>query len=109
GRAVGSASTARCSSPTAERCGSGPRSCSAAPEASTTRTSSPTALARDSRSVTAEEWARCWRFFGPWVTPEEEAAGTVVNRELNAPGLALRRGFDVVDQLARVDAGASLP
>jgi pimeloyl-ACP methyl ester carboxylesterase len=26
-----------------------------------------------------------------------------VNRELNAPGLDLMRGFDVVDQLARVD------
>ena len=56
----------------------------------------------DDRSVTAEAWARCWRLAGPWVTGEEERARTVVHRELNQPGLALMRGFDVVDQLARV-------
>jgi pimeloyl-ACP methyl ester carboxylesterase len=57
----------------------------------------------DSLSVTTEEWDRCWRLFGPWVTAEQERARTIVNRELNAPGLELMRGFDVVDQLARVD------
>ena len=57
----------------------------------------------DSLSVTTEEWDRCWRLFGPWVTGAQERARTVVNRELNAPGLDLMRGFDVVDQLARVD------
>jgi pimeloyl-ACP methyl ester carboxylesterase len=52
--------------------------------------------------VTAEAWARCWRLAGPWVTGEEERARTVVHRELNQPGLALMRGFDVLDQLGRV-------
>jgi pimeloyl-ACP methyl ester carboxylesterase len=53
--------------------------------------------------VPPEEWARCWRLFGPWVTGEQEQARTIVNRELNAPGLELMRGFDVLDQLARID------
>jgi pimeloyl-ACP methyl ester carboxylesterase len=56
----------------------------------------------DSRSVTAEEWAPCWRLFGPWVPGEQERARTIVNQELNAPGLELMRRFDVLDQLARV-------
>ena len=57
----------------------------------------------DSLSVTAEEWDRCWRLFGPWVVGEQERARSIVNRELNPPGLALMREFDVVDELARVD------
>jgi proline iminopeptidase len=57
----------------------------------------------DRRSVTTEEWARCWRLFGPWVTGEEEKARMIVNRDLNAPGLQLMREFDVLDQLARID------
>jgi pimeloyl-ACP methyl ester carboxylesterase len=57
----------------------------------------------DGRSVTPEEWARCWRLFGPWVLGEQERARTITNAELNAPGLDLMRGFDVVDELARVD------
>jgi pimeloyl-ACP methyl ester carboxylesterase len=57
----------------------------------------------DSVSVTPEEWARCWRLFGPWVVGEQERARTIVNRELNAPGLELMRGFDVLDQLGRID------
>ncbi len=57
----------------------------------------------DSLSVTPEEWARCWRLFGLWVPGEQEKARTVVNRELNAPGLELMRTFDVLDQLARID------
>ena len=57
----------------------------------------------DGGSVTDEQWARCWRLFGPWVTGEPERARTVLHRELNAPGLALMRGFDVLDQLGRVD------
>jgi pimeloyl-ACP methyl ester carboxylesterase len=54
-------------------------------------------------SVTPDEWARCWRLFGPWVVGEDERARTTVNQELNAPGLELMRGFDVLDQLSRVD------
>ncbi len=57
----------------------------------------------DSSSVTDTEWAPCWRLFGPWVTGEEEQARTMVNRELNAPGLDLMRGFDALDQLPRID------
>jgi pimeloyl-ACP methyl ester carboxylesterase len=58
----------------------------------------------DSRSVTQEEWAPCWRLFGPSVPGDEERARTVFNVELNAVGLELMRGFDVLDQLGRVDS-----
>jgi pimeloyl-ACP methyl ester carboxylesterase len=51
----------------------------------------------------AEEWARCWRLFGPWVLGDQEQARTIVNRELNPLGLALMREFDVLDRLAGVD------
>jgi pimeloyl-ACP methyl ester carboxylesterase len=57
----------------------------------------------DGRSVTDEQWARCWRLAGPWVTGEQERARMILNRELNAPGLELMRGFDALDQLGRVD------
>jgi pimeloyl-ACP methyl ester carboxylesterase len=56
----------------------------------------------DSRSVTDEEWAPCWRLVGSWVPGEQEQARTVANEELNAPGLALMRGFNVLDQLAQI-------
>jgi len=56
----------------------------------------------DRGSVTDAQWARCWRLAGPWVTGEQERARTVMHRALNAPGLALMRGFDVLDQLGRV-------
>jgi pimeloyl-ACP methyl ester carboxylesterase len=61
------------------------------------------AYGADSQSVTEDEWARCWTLFGPWVTGEQEKARTIPNEELNAPGLELIRGFDVRDQLARID------
>jgi pimeloyl-ACP methyl ester carboxylesterase len=57
----------------------------------------------DRKSVTDEEWARCWSLAGSWVPGEEEQARTIVNAELNAPGLELMRGFDVLDQLSRID------
>ena len=56
----------------------------------------------DRREVTDEQWARCWRLAGPWVTGEQERARTIMHRELNRPGLALMRGFDVLDQLGLV-------
>jgi pimeloyl-ACP methyl ester carboxylesterase len=56
----------------------------------------------DSASVTAGEWARCWALFGPWVIGEQERARTVVNRDLNAPGLDLMRAFDVLDRVPRI-------
>jgi 3-oxoadipate enol-lactonase len=40
---------------------------------------------------------------GHWVPGELEKERMIVNRELNAPGLDLMRGFDVLDQLAFVD------
>jgi proline iminopeptidase len=57
----------------------------------------------DGAAVSDEEWARCWKLFGPWVTGEQEKARTIVNQELNARGLELMRGFDVLDQLARIE------
>ena len=57
----------------------------------------------DRPPVTPEEWARCFRLFGLRVPGDEERARTVFNLELNARGLELMRGFDVVDQLARID------
>ncbi len=57
----------------------------------------------DRSSVAPEEWARCRKLFGPWVLGDQERARTIVNGELNAPGLELMRGFDVLDQLAGID------
>jgi pimeloyl-ACP methyl ester carboxylesterase len=57
----------------------------------------------DRDTVTAEQWARCWALFGPWVTGDQERARTIVNQELNARGLELIGGFDVLDQLERID------
>jgi proline iminopeptidase len=57
----------------------------------------------DEASVTDEEWADCWRLFGPWVIGDTELARTVANPDLNAPGLALMRDFDVVEQLSHVE------
>jgi pimeloyl-ACP methyl ester carboxylesterase len=57
----------------------------------------------DSRSVTREEWTRCWKLFGSWVPGDEERARTVVNVDLNAIGLELMRGFNVLDQLGGIE------
>ena len=45
----------------------------------------------DSASVSDEEWAPCWALFGHWVPGKLERERTIVNRELNAPGLDLMR------------------
>ena len=76
---------------------------SAEPAATRLPRSSERVYGGDSASVTPEEWAACWRLFGPWVVGEQERARTIVNVELNAPGLELMRGFDVLDQLARIE------
>ena len=56
----------------------------------------------DSESVTREEWAPCWKLVGPWVIGDEEhPTRGVVNVDMNAPGLALMREFDVHDQARR--------
>jgi pimeloyl-ACP methyl ester carboxylesterase len=57
----------------------------------------------DSASVSPEEWAPCWRLVGHWVPGEGERARSIVNAELNAPGLELMQQFDVLDELAAVE------
>jgi pimeloyl-ACP methyl ester carboxylesterase len=57
----------------------------------------------DSESVTPEEWAPCWKLFGPSVPSHEERARTVMNVELNVVGLELMQRFDVRDQLAAIN------
>jgi pimeloyl-ACP methyl ester carboxylesterase len=52
--------------------------------------------------VTEEEWARAWAVYGPWVPLEDEFARTVAHPELNRPGIARLRAFDVVDRLERI-------
>jgi proline iminopeptidase len=56
--------------------------------------------------VTDEEWAPCWAAFGLRVPDDAEEARMIVNSELNAPGLELMRGFDVVEQLAGIKCPA---
>jgi proline iminopeptidase len=57
---------------------------------------------RGDRSVTAKEWGRCYRLFGPSVPTPEERARTVFNKDLNGPGLKLLVAFDVVADLPRI-------
>ena len=49
--------------------------------------------------VSDEEWAACWKLFGPWVPGDQQRSRMPVNRDLNAYGLSLMRSFDVLDQL----------
>jgi pimeloyl-ACP methyl ester carboxylesterase len=56
----------------------------------------------DGESVTPEEWAPAWKLVGRWVPGDAEKARMVVNLELNAPGLELMRGFDVLAELGRI-------
>lgn len=55
------------------------------------------------RPATPEEWARVWKVFGRWVPGDVERQRTVANRELNARASSLIGGFDVLDDLARVE------
>ena len=57
----------------------------------------------DRDAVTDEEWARCWKLFGPHVPTDEERARTVLNRELNRHGLPLLSRFDARDRLELVE------
>jgi pimeloyl-ACP methyl ester carboxylesterase len=54
-------------------------------------------------SVSDEEWARCWKFVGPWVPGVEEDARTIVNRELNEAAGDAFHSFDVVGRLGVID------
>jgi proline iminopeptidase len=56
----------------------------------------------EGRPVTDEEWARVWNVYGPWVPLEQERARTVAHSEVNGPGIARLREFDVVDRLGSI-------
>jgi pimeloyl-ACP methyl ester carboxylesterase len=58
---------------------------------------------RGTRPVTPEEWAPCWKLFGPSLP---DRARAIVNLELNALSLPLMQRFNVLDQLGRVDCPA---
>lgn len=52
------------------------------------------------RAVTPEEWAPCWKLFGPSLP---DRARGIINFELNALALPLMQRFDVLDQLGRIE------
>ena len=52
--------------------------------------------------VAVEEWARVFAAFGPHVPDQEQLGRRIRNPDVGAHGMELLRGFDVVDQLARV-------
>jgi pimeloyl-ACP methyl ester carboxylesterase len=54
--------------------------------------------------VAEEDWARVFAAFGPHRPDEEREAHTPKNLELNAHGMDLVRGLDIVDQLQNIDA-----
>lgn len=54
--------------------------------------------------VTADQWARCWTLFGPWVPGETEKARIPRNEALNLSGGELMLKFDLTSDLARVHA-----
>jgi pimeloyl-ACP methyl ester carboxylesterase len=54
-------------------------------------------------SVSDEEWARVFAAFGPHVPDKEQLARRMRNDALGPHGMALLRGFNAVEQLARVD------
>lgn len=56
-----------------------------------------------SDSVTAEEWEPVWRLVGRWIPGDDEEARTIRNDALNAAGLELMLGFDVLDGLGRIE------
>ena len=49
------------------------------------------------------DWARVFAAFGPRVPDPEQLARRINNPEVGTRGMELMRGFDVVDQLARID------
>lgn len=53
--------------------------------------------------VTDEEWARVFAAFGPRVPDAQQLGRRLKNLEIGARGSELLRGFDAVDQLARID------
>jgi pimeloyl-ACP methyl ester carboxylesterase len=57
-------------------------------------------------SVSREEWARCWKWVGPWVPGDEEGARKIVNLELNEAADDAFHNFDVVVQLGVIDCPA---
>ncbi len=54
-------------------------------------------------SVSDEEWARVFSFFGPHLPDKDRKANSPQNLELNSHGMNLIRGLDIVGQLGQVD------
>jgi len=54
--------------------------------------------------VSDQEWARVYAAFGPHRPDDARRARTPKNLELNARGMELIRGLDILDQLSRVAA-----
>jgi pimeloyl-ACP methyl ester carboxylesterase len=54
-------------------------------------------------SVTDEEWARIFAAFGPGVPNTDQLGRRIKNLEIAARGAELFSGFDVVDELGRID------
>jgi proline iminopeptidase len=57
----------------------------------------------DLEAASPEEWARCFRLFGPWVPDDEVQARKIVNPGLRKPGFELMCSFDYLDQLHRIE------
>jgi pimeloyl-ACP methyl ester carboxylesterase len=53
--------------------------------------------------VSDEEWARVFATFGPHIPDKEQLARRVRNDALGPHGMDLLRGFDVIEQLSRID------
>jgi proline iminopeptidase len=54
-------------------------------------------------SESEEEWARVFAAFGPHIPDEAQLARRMRNDALGPRGMDLLRGFDAVEQLARID------
>jgi proline iminopeptidase len=53
-------------------------------------------------SVTAGEWDRAFRHFGPWVPGPAEQTRKIINQPVNLLGMELLRRFDILDQLSGI-------
>jgi pimeloyl-ACP methyl ester carboxylesterase len=56
----------------------------------------------DSESVTDEEWARCWKLFGPRVVEGDEKSRRVLNADLNVHALPVLGEFDALDRVGAI-------
>ena len=56
----------------------------------------------ESESVSDEEWARCWKLFGPHVVEGDEKSRRVLNADLNVRALPLLAEFDALDRVGAI-------